>query len=178
MDYSYYDARINKNTRGRYDVTPLFADKTVFTNLVNDLVAPFSSQRIDKVAGIDALGFVLGAAIAQKLEVGFVALRKGGKLPGKKTIILTKSFTDYTKSKKSLEISTLTIKRGDCVLLVDEWIETGAQAKTAIALLERAGAKVVGIACLNAERRTTTELLFTKYNCKPIHSQLKNEYVT
>jgi adenine phosphoribosyltransferase len=73
---------IDTHTRGpRCDVTPLFADAAAFAALVSDLVAPFDAVEIDLVAGSDALGFILGTAIAIRLGRGFIPIRKGGKLP-------------------------------------------------------------------------------------------------
>ena len=77
----------------RTDVTPVFADPASFSALINDLTRPFSEIEIDLVAGIDALGFILGAAIAIKLGVGFIPIRKGGKLPG---AVDSKEFFDYS----------------------------------------------------------------------------------
>ena len=62
------------------------------------------------------------------------------------------------------------IKKGDRVLIVDEWIETGSQAKAAIKLIEKQGGKVIGITVLKAHRTKRTKILFDKYNCKSIHS--------
>ena len=73
---------IDTQTPGpRCDVTPLFADPQAFAALVADLCAPFMEGEIDRVAGIDALGFILGTAMALHLKKGFVPIRKGGKLP-------------------------------------------------------------------------------------------------
>ncbi len=74
--------RIDTHTQGpRCDVTALFADYEAFAALVEDLVIPFAHVELDYVAGIDALGFILGAAIALQLPRGFLPIRKGGKLP-------------------------------------------------------------------------------------------------
>lgn len=167
MDYSYYDRYINKKTKVRYDVTPIFQRPEVFSNLVDDLIRPFK-DKFDKVAAIDALGFIIGGAIANKLKVGLVPVRKGKKLPGIKGTVIRTSFTDYTKKKKSLEINKNSIKKGDRVLIVDEWIETGAQIKAAIRLIEKQGGKIIGITTICSEKTKNTEILFEKYNCKTI----------
>jgi adenine phosphoribosyltransferase len=78
-------------------------------------------------------------------------------------------FTDYTKSEKSLAMRKGAIRRDDRVLIVDEWIETGAQAKAAIKLIERMGGRVAGIATLNADSNGSTEVLLDMYNCRPVH---------
>jgi adenine phosphoribosyltransferase len=168
MEYGYYERFINKKTIGRYDVTPLFKDPKAFSNLITDMMKPFKKERFDIIAGLDALGFIIGGAIAHKLHKSFVPVRKGGKLPGIKGTVIRTSFTDYTKTKKSFEMNKGSIKKGERVLIVDEWIETGAQAKSAIKLIEKQGGVVIGIAALCAHKTPRTKILFEKYNCKAI----------
>lgn len=168
MDYKYYESFINKKTKSKYDVTPIFQHPKAFYNLIIDLSEPFESSDFNKIVGLEALGFILGGAIAHKLKKGFVLVRKGGKLPGIKRTLVRASFIDYTKNKKTFEINKNAIKKGDKVLIVDDWIETGSQAKAAIKLIEKQGGKVVGITALCAERTPKTEILFEKYNCKAI----------
>lgn len=161
MNYEYYKKYFKEGKR--YDITPLFEDPEVFQNLIQDL-SP--SITYNKIAGIDALGFVLGSALAQKEGVGFIAVRKGGKLPGKN--ILRRSFIDYTGTEKSLEINTSSIQKGDTVLVVDDWIETGAQMSAAIALLEELGAEIAGISCISIEKNENTSKFFEKYTINAI----------
>lgn len=168
MEYEYYYKYINKKTRNRYDATPIFANPKVFSNLVTDLTRPFRNVKLDKIVGLDALGFILGGAISERLKVGFVPVRKGGKLPGVKGSVIKTSTIDYTKKKKTFEMNKGSIKRGDRVLIVDEWIETGSQVKAAIKLVEKQGGKVIGVSALCAEKTPKTKVLFYKYNCKAI----------
>jgi len=168
MKYEYYEKHINKKTNGRYDLTTLFENKRVFSNLINDIIKPFENKKIDKIAGLDAIGFIIGGAVAQKTNKGFLAVRKGGKLPGIKGTVKRAHFTDYTKTRKSIEINKASIKKGDRILLVDEWIETGAQMKSAAKLIESLGGHVVGISVLAAEKNKNTKLLFEKYTLKAI----------
>jgi adenine phosphoribosyltransferase len=126
---------IDTRTSGpRCDVTPVFADFAAFAQLVADLASPFRSTPIDYVAGIDALGFILGTAIALHLQKGFLPIRKRGKLP---VAVATTEFVDYTGQAKSLELREGSLREGDHVLIVDEWVETGAQMQAAIDLNER-----------------------------------------
>jgi adenine phosphoribosyltransferase len=156
-----YLEQIDTNTSGlRYDVTPLFADYDAFSAVVNDLVAPFVDVEIDLVAGIDALGFILGTAVAMRLQKGFLAIRKGGKLPVKVNRV---EFVDYTGQQKALEIRTNGLNPGTNVLLVDEWVETGAQLKAAIELVEMQNGRVAGIATINMDVNKTTQLLQQQY---------------
>ena len=109
--------------------------------------------------------FILGAAIAVRLEKGFVPIRKGGKLPVPTD---RAEFVDYTEQKKSLELRIGAIRAGTRVLVVDEWIETGAQIQAAIELLEKQGGVVIGIATINMEDNAVTRLLRDKYQCHAV----------
>lgn len=156
----WYLSRIDTDTIGnRYDVTPLFADHEAFTALVEDLVRPFRDKSIDFVAGIDALGFILGTAISLRLGVGFIPIRKGGKLPVEVDRI---EFTDYSGQQKALEVRRDALQPGQRILIVDEWIETGAQVKASIELIERQGAIVVGIATINIDQSPDTAAILEK----------------
>lgn len=169
MKYEYYDQYINKNTTGRHDATPLFENSEVFSHLLDDLIKPFKEKNINKIAGLDALGFVIGGALAQKQNVGFVCIRKGGKLPGVDgTVLKTSSFVDYSNASKSFEINKSSITKGEKILLVDEWIETWTQMKAAVKLIEELGGEIVGIASLCAHKNKQTQTLFDRYNLKAI----------
>jgi len=158
-----YLGLIDVNTPGRRnDVTPLFADPVAFSELVTDLAAPFEPDSIDLVAGIDALGFILATAIAMQLGKGLIPIRKGGKLPVQSDRV---EFIDYTGQSKSLELRSGSLQPGSRILLVDEWIETGAQAKAAIELIEHQGGILVGIAAINIDINDNTITLLEKYRC-------------
>ncbi len=160
---SSYLHLIDVNTKGpRNDVTPLFADFESFSALVDDLLAPFNSIEFDYVAGIDALGFILGSAISFRAHKGFIPIRKGGKLP---VDTMSVDFVDYSGQEKSLELRADAIKPGAQVLLVDEWIETGAQVNAAIELIESQQGVVIGIATINIDENKVTEKLKKKYKC-------------
>jgi adenine phosphoribosyltransferase len=169
MNYDYYEKYINKKTTGRYDVTPLFENPEVFNRLIGDLIKPFKNIKFDKIVGLDALGFVLAGAIAIGMKKGFVPVRKEGKLPGVEGTVVRTSFVDYSKNGKTFEINRNSTKKGDKVLIVDEWIEIGTQLKASIKLIEKLGGKVIGISALNVDENNETRILFDKYNLKPIH---------
>ena len=157
---------IDTDTLGpRCDVTPLLANPEAFSALIADLTQPFDKLDFNYVAGIDALGFILGTAVAMQLKKGFVPIRKGGKLP---VPVQSRQFTDYTGYQKTLELRTDILEPGNRVLLVDEWVETGAQMTSAIALLEGQGAEVFGIATINIDQNPATQTLIEKYNCHTI----------
>ena len=157
---------IDTNTPGpRCDVTPVFANPEAYTALVADLAQPFADLEINYVAGIDALGFILGMAVAMHLKKGFLTIRKGGKLP---VPVISRNFIDYTGFEKTLELRTDILATGHRVLLVDEWIETGAQVTAASRLLEDQGAEVIGIATINMDENPTTRKLRETYFCHTI----------
>ena len=162
---------VDTNTQGpRDDVTSLFSDYVAFSGLVRDLAAYFEDEAFDCVVGIDALGFILGTALAWHFEVGFVPIRKGGKLP---VAADRRQFTDYSAQSKSLELRKDVLKTGARVLLVDEWIETGSQVKAAIELIEHQGGIVAGIATINIDDNSETRLLKSKYNVHRVWGVVK-----
>lgn len=122
------------------DVTTLFGNPRAFRRAIDELVQPYAGKRIDKVAGIEARGFILGGAIAHQLSTGFVPIRKKGKLPH--TVIGEDYDLEYGKDRVEIHIDA--IEKGDQVLVVDDLIATGGTATAGIRLLERAGATVVG----------------------------------
>lgn len=121
------------------DITTLLTDARGFRRAIDELVQPLAGAKIDKVAGIEARGFILGGAIAHQLSVGFVPIRKKGKLPYK---TIAESYTlEYGVDE--VEIHVDAIEEGERILLVDDLIATGGTASAAIRLLERAGGTIV-----------------------------------
>lgn len=121
------------------DITTLLTDPRGFRRAIDELVQPLAGEKIDKVAGIEARGFILGGAIAHQLSVGFVPVRKKGKLPYK--TISEKYELEYGFDE--VEIHTDAVNAGERILLVDDLIATGGTAMASIKLLERAGAEIV-----------------------------------
>ncbi|MEM6389697.1 MAG: adenine phosphoribosyltransferase [Pseudomonadota bacterium] len=124
------------------DVTTLFADPRGFRLAVDQLLAPFVGQKIDMVAGLEARGFILGGAVAHQLSLGFVPIRKAGKLPG--ATISQDYELEYGAA--TMEVHDDALKAGDSVLLVDDLLATGGTAEAGISLIERLGAQVAGTA--------------------------------
>ncbi len=122
------------------DITTLLADARAFRTAIDQMVQPFAGRRIDKVAGIEARGFILGGAVAHQLSVGFVPIRKKGKLPWR--TIGEDYELEYGTDR--IEIHEDAFAPGEQVLLVDDLIATGGTALAGIALVERTGAKVMG----------------------------------
>jgi len=132
---------------GHADVWRLFDDATLFSAVVDGLVAPYRDGGITKVAGIESRGFILGGACALRLGAGFVAIRKAeGLFPGEKLSVL--AHADYRGNAHLLRIQVASLKVGDRVLVVDDWCETGSQAAAAKSLIERAGAEFIGLSCI------------------------------
>ncbi len=124
------------------DITTLLGDAHAFRRAVDEMVQPFAGQKIDKVAGIEARGFIFGAAIAHQLSAGFVPLRKKGKLPHR-TVAVEYALEYGTDS---LEMHMDAVVSGERVMLVDDLIATGGTAEAALKLLQGAGADVVAAA--------------------------------
>jgi adenine phosphoribosyltransferase len=144
----------------RNDVTPLFADAESFNALVHDLVDALDGHIPTKVACVDALGFILGTAIARELDLGVIAIRKGGKLP---VPTISESFIDYSGSEKVLELRRDLELPGEQILIIDEWIETGAQIMASIRLIEACGATVSGVMTIHMDENQSTLRLAESY---------------
>jgi adenine phosphoribosyltransferase len=121
------------------DITTLLGDARAFRRSVDELVHPFAGGRVDKVAGIEARGFILGGAIAHQLSSGFVPIRKKGKLPHE-TVRIAYSL-EYGVDE--MEIHTDAIGQDERVILVDDLIATGGTAVAATQLLRQMGANIV-----------------------------------
>lgn len=150
---------------GRCDITPVFASARGFQLLISDLLAPFEDSSIQIVAGIDALGFILGTAAALKLGAGFVPVRKAGKIPDRSD---SRQFVDYTGKEKGLELGRGAVAPGSRVLIVDDWIETGVQMRAAIELVEGQGGVVIGVCAFNIDDNERTRGLLKSYSCHSI----------
>jgi len=122
------------------DITTLLGNPRAFRRAVDELVQPYAGVRIDKVAGIEARGFILGGAVAHQLSTGFIPVRKKGKLPWR---VMGEDYAlEYGSDR--MEIHQDAVSKGENVIVVDDLIATGGTAFAAIKLLERAGGKVVG----------------------------------
>jgi adenine phosphoribosyltransferase len=126
------------------DITPILSDAALFRDSITLLCETAGSQKIDKVVGIDARGFIFAAAVADRLGAGFVPVRKKGKLPWE-TRQMSYSL-EYGES--IVEIHKDSVAPGETVLLIDDLLATGGTAAAALALLDQQGANVVGVAFL------------------------------
>ena len=121
------------------DITTLLGDARAFRRAIDELVQPWAGTKIDKVAGMEARGFILGGAVAHQLSAGFVPIRKKGKLPH--TTVSIAYSLEYGLDE--MEIHQDAIVAGERVLLVDDLIATGGTAEGAVKLLKSVGADIV-----------------------------------
>jgi adenine phosphoribosyltransferase len=129
---------------GFKDITPLLADADAFRFTVDALAEPFAGRGIDKVLGVEARGFIPGAAVAYRFGAGFVPVRKAGKLPYE--IEQEEYALEYGTD--LLEIHKDAVHPGERVVIIDDVLATGGTAAATIALAERLGANVVGLAVI------------------------------
>jgi adenine phosphoribosyltransferase len=121
------------------DITTLLGNARAFRRAVDELVQPWAGSKIDKVAGIEARGFILGGAVAHQVSAGFIPIRKKGKLPYKRVTI------GYSLEYgiDEMEMHEDAVDKGDRVILVDDLIATGGTAEGAVKLLRQLGAEIL-----------------------------------
>ncbi|WP_445399742.1 adenine phosphoribosyltransferase [Streptomyces sp. LE64] len=126
------------------DITPLLADPEAFTQLTDTLAAFAVRQGATKVVGLEARGFILGAPAAVRAGVGFIPVRKAGKLPG---ATLSQSY-DLEYGSAEIEVHAEDLSPGDRVVVIDDVLATGGTAEASLSLIHRAGAEVAGVVVL------------------------------
>jgi adenine phosphoribosyltransferase len=126
------------------DITPVLADGALFRDSISLLCLPHTSSSVDKVVGIDARGFIFGAAMADRLGAGFVPARKVGKLPWR----TRRASYSLEYGDSHIELHEDAVKAGETVLIVDDLMATGGTAAAAIKLVQQSGASILGVAVL------------------------------
>jgi adenine phosphoribosyltransferase len=126
------------------DITPLLADPAAFTALTDALAGIATRRTATKVVGLEARGFILGAPVALRAGLGFIPVRKAGKLPG---ATLRQAY-DLEYGSAEIEVHAEDLTAGDRVLIVDDVLATGGTAEAAVQLVRRAGADIAGVAVL------------------------------
>ena len=126
------------------DITPLLADEMAFSSVIDIIVVHFGRGNVDKVVGIEARGFILASPVAYHFGAGFIPVRKAGKLPWE----AESEEYELEYGTETLQIHRDAFLPGERVLIVDDVLATGGTARATAKLVERLGAKVVGIACL------------------------------
>ena len=127
-----------------YDVTTLLRDPEGFKLSIDSLSEPYAGQGISLIVGIESRGFILGAAVADRIGAGFVPVRKIGKLPHTKIRV---SY-DLEYGTDSLEMHSDAVDQGQKVLIVDDLLATGGTARAAVDLVRQLGGDVAGVAVL------------------------------
>ena len=157
---------MSPNTKGEkfawLDPTSIYINGDAFHDLLDDLTADLADVRCDVVAGLDAMGFVLGAALATRLSVGFLPIRKAGKLCVDTDKV---TFSNYSGRTQDMEMRQPAFAPGTKVLLVDQWIETGGTMDGAIRLVERQQGTVAGLVAIAMEDNDKTASYRQHYPC-------------
>ena len=165
-DDRWYLRLMAPNTKGPkfawLDPTSIYLNGAAFHDLLDDLVADLDGVTCDVVGGLDAMGFVLGSALATRLGVGFLPIRKAGKLCVETDRV---SFSNYSGRTQDMEMRHPAFAKGTKVLLADQWIETGGTMDGAIRLVERQGGTVVALAAVAIEENPVTAAYRQKYRC-------------
>ncbi|MEM8751753.1 MAG: phosphoribosyltransferase family protein [Pseudomonadota bacterium] len=151
-DDRWYLKLMAPNTKGpRFawlDPTSIYINERAFADLLDDLEADLAGVDADVVGGLDAMGFVLGAALAARLRLGFLPIRKAGKLCVDTDRV---EFTNYSGRTQGMEMRTPAFAPGTRAILVDQWVETGGTMAGAAELVERQGGTVAAVAAIAIE---------------------------
>lgn len=154
------------NTKGDkfawLDPTSIYINARAFSDLLDDLMADLDGVEYDVVAGLDAMGFVLGSAIATRSNVGFLPIRKAGKLCVDTDHV---SFSNYSGRTQDMEMRQPAFAPGTRVLLADQWVETGGTMDGAIRLVERQNGVVAGILAIAIEENERTSSFRKRFPC-------------
>jgi len=165
-DERWYLSIMSPNTKGDkfawLDPTSIYINGEAFHDLLDDLVADLDGLAVDVVAGLDAMGFVLASALATRLKVGFLPIRKAGKLCVQTDSV---TFTNYSGRTQSMEMRLPAFAKGTKVLVVDQWVETGGTMSAAINLVRRQGGIVAGLAAIAIEENEVTDAYRKEFRC-------------
>jgi len=165
-DNRWYLSIMSPNTKGEkfawLDPTSIYINTAAFQDLLDDLSADLAGLEFDVVAGLDAMGFVLGAGLAARHNTGFLPIRKAGKLCVETDSV---EFNNYSGRRQNMEMRTPAFDAGTRLLLVDQWVETGGTLDGAIRLVEAQQGVVAGIAAIAIEENERTIAYREKYPC-------------
>lgn len=154
-----------------------WSDGKIFQRIIDELAAPFIDSRVDKVVGPEARGFILGSAVAYKLNAGFVLIRKENKMfqyDYPRDLVYLERCIDYSGKEKGLEIDKTAsgIQKNDRVLIIDDWFGTGGQGLASIKLVEQVGGKVVGVGIMLDDMPKDIQSKYEDYN---LHSLIRRD---
>ena len=154
------------NTKGEkfawLDPTSIYINGSAFGDLLDDLMVDLAGVHCDVVAGMDAMGFVLGAGLAGRMGVGFLPIRKVGKLCVETDVV---TFQNYSGRVQQMEMRDPVFAAGTRVLLADQWVETGGTMAAGIELVERQNGVVAGLASIAIEENARTLGFRQTYPC-------------
>ena len=143
-------------------------NKIVYQKVVSELISPIKNLKADKVMAIDLKGLMYGPIVADRLGLAFAPIIKGNKIKARNIIIKGESFIDYSNSEKSLEIFKKSVHKGERIILIDDWFDSGKTARSAIGLIEKLGGKIVGISIIFNQLKPEDQKFFKKYNLHSI----------
>ncbi|HSF95162.1 MAG TPA: adenine phosphoribosyltransferase [Thermohalobaculum sp.] len=165
-DDRWYLSIMAPNTKGEkfawLDPTSIYINGNAFNDLLDDLMADLAGVRYDVVGGLDAMGFVLGSALAARSGVGFLPIRKAGKLCVDTDKI---TFGNYSGRTQDMEVRKPAFAPGTRVLLADQWVETGGTMDGAIRLVERQHGIVAGLVAIAIEENERTDQYRRTFPC-------------
>lgn len=165
-DDRWYLSIMSPNTKGDkfawLDPTSIYINSKAYADLLDDFIADLSGVEFDCVAGLDAMGFVLGAGLAARMNKGFLPIRKAGKLCVDTDKV---SFGNYSGRIQDMEMRTPAFAPGTRVLLADQWVETGGTMAGAIDLVERQQGVVAGLLAIAIEENEATNKYRSQYPC-------------
>ncbi len=150
------------------DLTTLWKDGKLNRKVMDAMERRWKGRKLDKVVGIEARGFIVGAPLADRLGIGFVPARKVGKLPASKLSV----HYELEYGRQGLEMHSDSISKGDRVLIVDDLLATGGTSKATATLVERMGGKVVGFAFVTEVRGLNGRRKLSGYE---VYSIAKND---
>lgn len=147
---------ISNNTVGKYDLPSMFCKPDITNEIITILAGPYRGK-VDCVAAPEATGWLLGALVAKEINCAFVPIRKGNKSPYKADALLKNSYIDYSGTEKQLEIYENYPIKNNRVLIVDDWVETGASMRCCIKLMEQMQGIVTGLATVGIDECAETK---------------------
>ena len=149
-------AKIPKKSVGRYDLIPIFSNQSLLDDIASFLAAPYRGQ-VDIVAAPEALGWIPAVMIAKELGVGFLPIRKQGRLPYPRDLIISRSYTDYSGATKTLQTVATEQYKGLRFLICDEWVETGNTMQCCLDIISALGGITVGMVTIGVDTNAKTD---------------------
>ncbi|MFW5979743.1 MAG: adenine phosphoribosyltransferase [Halanaerobiales bacterium] len=142
------------------DITPMLQDENAFKHAIDEMKKEYENMDIDYIVGIEARGFIIGTPLAYALNIGFIPIRKPGKLPADKI----KTSYDLEYGSNELELHSDALNKDDRILLIDDLLATGGTVKASIELIEELGGNIVGIGFLLELGKLNGRELLDGYN--------------